>query len=261
MHLQDRLGDIVKIRLHQYLSRTGHFKTKAKAKQAVWDGKITIGNKIVKDISYEFNPSKREVRIGDLPLNIPTEYTYFILNKPEGVICSRINKHERFLGKKSVFELFSDCTDRKTSDSLVTVGRLDEGTTGLLIVTNDGSLVNEIANPSNNIGKTYNLRVANKITSEDISSLTEGIEIYHSDDESLTSYTTRPAKVSKISDYDVEITIYEGKKRQIRRMLEALGNRVLFLHRASIGDLYLEEYSIDPGEYVEVSRKEITGKI
>ena len=67
--------------------------------------------------------------------------------------------------------------------------------------------------------------------------------------------------MSKISDYDVEITIYEGKKRQIRRMLEALGNRVLFLHRASIGDLDLEEYSIDPGEYVEVDRKEITGKI
>ena len=108
----------MKIRLHQFLSRTGHFNSKGKAKRAVWDGKITVGGKTVRDISYEFNPSKREVKIDGSTLTIPENYSYFILNKPEGVICSRINKQESFLGKKSVFDIFSGSLDSKTADSL-----------------------------------------------------------------------------------------------------------------------------------------------
>ena len=251
----------MKIRLHQFLSRTGHFNSKGKAKRAVWDGKITVGGKTVRDISYEFNPSKREVKIDGSTLTIPENYSYFILNKPEGVICSRINKQESFLGKKSVFDIFSGSLDSKTADSLVSVGRLDEGTTGLLIVTNDGILVDEIANPKNSVDKTYILRASSKITSKDISSLRAGIEISYSDDGERIRYTTAPAKVLRISDYSIEITIFEGKKRQIRRMMEKLGNRVLDLHRSSIGKLKLDEFSLDPGQYIEVTREDIIGSI
>ncbi len=251
----------MKIRLHQFLSRTGYFNSKNKAKQAVWDGKITVGGKTVKDISYEFNPAKREVKIDDSTLTIPENYSYFILNKPKGVICSRINKHESFLAKKSVFDIFSDGLDSNTADSLVTVGRLDEGTTGLLIVSNDGILVNEIANPKSNIGKTYILRAMSKITSEDISSLRDGIEISHSDDGEQVRYTTTPANVLRIGDYSIEITIFEGKKRQIRRMMETLGNQVLDLHRSSIGKLELDEFSLNPGQYLEVAREDIISRI
>jgi len=251
----------LKIRLHQFLSRSGHFKTKGDAKQAVWDGKVTVGGKIVKDISYEFNPKKREVKIGVTTLELPNQYRYFILNKPEGVICSRMNKHEIFLGKESVFNIFSSDLDSRTYDSLVTVGRLDEGTTGLLIVTNDGGLVNEVANPSSNIGKKYELKVASRITSGDIESLQEGIEIQNSDNEDFGPYLTAPADVTVISDYNIEITIFEGKKRQIRRMLEKLGNRVLSLNRIAIGKLELNEYSLNPGQYMEVTRDEIMSKI
>jgi len=251
----------MKIRLHQFLSRTGYFNSKNKAKQAVWDGKITVGGKTVKDISYEFNPAKREVKIDDSTLTIPENYSYFILNKPKGVICSRINKHESFLGKKSVFDIFSDGLDSNTADSLVTVGRLDEGTTGLLIVSNDGILVNEIANPKSNIAKTYILRAISKITSEDISSLRDGIEISYSDYGEQVRYTTTPANVLRIGDYSIEITIFEGKKRQIRRMMEKLGNRVLDLHRSSIGKLELDEFSLNPGQYLEVAREDIISRI
>ena len=116
----------------------------------------------MKDISYEFNPDKREVIYNGIRLSLPINYHYFILNKPKGVICSRINKHERGLNKKSVFSLFENLDDPNVLDSLVTVGRLDEDTTGLLILTNDGSLVNDIANPSKNIGKTYSLKKVSK---------------------------------------------------------------------------------------------------
>tara|TARA_B100000965_G_scaffold63697_1_gene49494 strand:- start:19487 stop:20248 length:762 start_codon:yes stop_codon:yes gene_type:complete len=251
----------MKIRLHQFLSRTGHFSSKNKLKKAVWDGSVSVGGRVVKDISYEFNPDKREVIYNGISLSLPSNYDYFILNKPKGVICSRINKHERSLNKKSVFSLFENLVDSKVLDSLVTVGRLDEGTTGLLILTNDGSLVNDIANPSKNIGKTYSLKVSKRVTSELINSIRKGVSIDIIRDGLTEEYTTMPALVTKLSDYSIEVTIFEGKKRQIRRMIEVLGNRVLQLHRSSIGSLDLEAYSLEPGQYKEESREEIVQRI
>ena len=251
----------MKIRLHQFLSRTGHFSSKNKAKNAVWEGSISVGGRIVKDISYEFNPEKREVLFKGIKLSLPSNYEYFILNKPAGVICSRINKHERYLNKNSVFSLFEGHIDSRVMDSLVTVGRLDEGTTGLLIITNDGSLVNDIANPSKNIGKTYLLKVSKRITPELISSIRTGVSIDITRNEIVEEYLTMPAEVTKISDYSIEVTIYEGKKRQVRRMVESLGNRVLELHRSSIGGLNLDTYSLNSGEYKKESREVIMERI
>ncbi len=247
----------MKIRLHQFLSRTGHFSSKSNVKNAIWDGSISVGGRIVKDISYEFNPDKREVIYNGTRLALPSNYRYFILNKPKGVICSRINRHERSLNKKSVFSLFENLVDSKVLDSLVTVGRLDEDTTGLLILTNDGSLVNDLANPSKNIGKTYSVKVSERITSELIDSIRKGVSIDITRDGVVEEYTTMPARVTKHSDYSIEVTIFEGKKRQIRKMIQVLGNRVLQLHRTSIGSLDLEAYSLDPGQYKEGSREEI----
>ena len=251
----------MKIRLHQFLSRTGHFSSKNKAKNAVWEGSISVGGRIVKDISYEFNPEKREVLFKGIKLSLPSNYEYFILNKPAGVICSRINKHERSLNKNSVFSLFEGRIDSRVLDSLVTVGRLDEGTTGLLIMTNDGSLVNDIANPSKNIGKTYAVKVSKRVTSELISSIRMGVSIDITRDGMTEEYLTMPAEVTKISNYSIEVTIFEGKKRQIRRMIESLGNRVLELHRSSIGGLNLDAYSLNSGEYKKESREVIMDRI
>ncbi len=250
----------MKIRLHQFLSRTGHFSSKSKVKKVIWDGSISVGGRVVKDISYEFNPGKREVIYNGTRLVLPSNYRYFVLNKPKGVICSRINKHEKSLNKKSVFSLFENLVDSKVLDSLVTVGRLDEGTTGLLILTNDGSLVNDIANPSKNIGKTYSVKVSKRITPELIDSIRKGVRIEITRDGVNEEYTTMPARVTKHSDYNIEITIFEGKKRQIRKMIQILGNRVLKLHRTSIGSLDLKAYSLGPGQYKEESREEILQK-
>jgi pseudouridine synthase len=144
---------------------------------------------------------------------------------------------------------------------LVTVGRLDEGTTGLLIMTNDGSLVNDIANPSKNIGKTYAVKVSKRVTSELISSIRMGVSIDITRDGMTEEYLTMPAEVTKISNYSIEVTIFEGKKRQIRRMIESLGNRVLELHRSSIGGLNLDAYSLNSGEYKKESREVIMDRI
>ena len=105
------------------------------------------------------------------------------------------------------------------------------------------------------------MKVSTRVTSELIGSIRKGVTIDIGRDGLPVEYTTMPARVTKLSDYSIEVTIFEGKKRQIRRMIEVLGNRVLELHRASIGNLDLESYSLDLGQYIEESREEIVQRI
>ena len=96
----------MKIRLHQFLSKCGIFSSKAEVKKAIWDGDITVNGSLVKNISFEFNTNKKTVMYKNKELHLPTENVYFLLNKPDGYICSRLNSHERELDKKSVYEIF-----------------------------------------------------------------------------------------------------------------------------------------------------------
>ena len=167
----------MKIRLHQFLSKSGRFKSKSDVKSAIWEGLITVNGRVVKDIAYEFNPRKRVVTFGEETLELPSEESYFLLNKPAGVICSRLNKQESYLGKKSVFEIFEDRVNTSTFQSLVTVGRLDEFTTGFLLVTTDGKIVHKITNPEGGIGKTYRVEVKSEIDERQAKSIREGVRI------------------------------------------------------------------------------------
>ena len=96
----------MKLRLHQFLSKTGHFTSKREVKEAVWSGDITVNDSVVKDIAFQFNARKKEVAYRGTPLRLPSEERTFLLNKPRGVVCSRLNSQEAALGKRSVFEVF-----------------------------------------------------------------------------------------------------------------------------------------------------------
>ena len=96
----------MKLRLHQFLSKTGDFTSKADVKQAIWDGDVTVNGSVVKNIAFEFNPAKRIVEFQGRILKLPITDFYFLLNKPQGYICSRLNSQERELNKTSVYELF-----------------------------------------------------------------------------------------------------------------------------------------------------------
>ena len=125
----------------------GRVRIKARRKEAVWAGDITVNGSVVKNISFQFNPEQTRHYRGDV-LELPEEHVTLILNKPPGYVCSRINKHERSLGKTPVFDLLPDHLSQRDKDRMLTVGRLDEATTGMLVLTTDGRTVNRVWTPN-----------------------------------------------------------------------------------------------------------------
>ena len=250
-----------KIRLHQFLSKCGVFESKRELKNAVWKGLVEVNGSQVRDISFEFNPLKRKVTFKGERLFLPEKESYFLLNKPPGFICSRIGVNERGLGKKSVFDLFAGKIDDVTFNSLVTVGRLDEDTTGFLLLTTDGKMVQNIANPVNNVSKTYLVRTEGRITERQVSKIREGVFVSISDGRDSENYVSKPSNIFLEDQCTAVLTIAEGKKREIRRIFQALGNFVEDLHRVSIGEMQLSEYGLDEGEYLEITLQEIEEKI
>jgi len=250
--MQDQQTRPVKVRLHQFLSRTGIFSSKRDVKDAIWAGEITVGGSVVKDISFQFNANTKTVEWNGEALRLPGLHHTFVLNKPTDVICSRLNKQERALGKRSVFSVIRKMVNDSVFDRLLTVGRLDEQTTGLLLLTTDGHLVHDITSPDKHVEKTYAVSLDRELQSADIKILSEGLIIDLEVDGVTTPYTTAPANVSVNEQGLVLLTISEGKKRQVRRMFAALDYTVERLHRVSIGDLNLGTFGVEPGQAVEI---------
>ena len=247
----------MKLRLHQFLSKCGEFTSKSDVKQAIWDGDITVNDSVIKNIAYEFKPAKRTVKYRGKELFLPQSDVYFLLNKPAGCICSRLNSQELELNKVSVYELFRNAVEPTVYETLVTVGRLDEDTTGLLLVTTDGKLVHSITDPNRKIKKTYRIETEEPITDAQLDSIRKGVNVSVVEYGSLEEFQTRPAIIDLESPSCALLTIDEGKKRQIRRMFTTLGNHVSRLHRVSTEGLVLEEYALEPGQFCSITREDI----
>jgi pseudouridine synthase len=245
----------VKVRLHQFLSRTGQFSSKREVKEAVWSGEVTVAGSVVKDIAFQFNANTKEVHWMGEQLHLPGLHHTYVLNKPRGVICSRLNRQERSLGKHSVFELLKEHVDESTYDRMLTVGRLDEATTGLLILTTDGQLVHRIASPESKVDKTYAVKTEKPVAEHDLSALRQGVTIELEENGEVSTYKTGPARVEVEKDGTLLLTISDGKKRQVRRMFGVLGYEVIDLHRRSIGGLNLALLNIAEGASVEMDQR------
>ena len=243
--------------LHQFLSKTGKFASKQDITDAVHAGKVLVDGVAQQDTHYQFNPNVRNVIYRGKTLT-QVEKVYIVLNKPEKYVCSRLNRPEQDLQKHSVFELMKKLNlSTRVEQSLFTVGRLDEDTTGLLLLTNDGDFCNKIINADARIPKVYKVTLRDAITDAQHRALKTGVTIDLEQDGVHESYMTRPAKIQ----IDIEnrrivfITIDEGKKRQIRRMFESIGNEVVALTRISIGELTLESHSLKLGECKRVDAR------
>ena len=167
---------------------------------------------------------------------------YYIMNKPKGVVCTASDDR----GRKTVMDLLPDNIGR-----VFPVGRLDYATEGLLILTNDGDLAFRLTHPSTEIPKTYMAKIEGTLTEKDLNPIRSGIE--------LDGVLTKKCKahiVETNKDYTkVEITIKEGKNRQVRRMFEAIGKNVELLRRVSIGQLRLK--GLDRGQFRPLTEQEI----
>ncbi len=236
-------------RLRAYLMRTGEFKRSAEVVRLVESGKVSINGKVI--TNPEFHIGKKDViEIKGLGIGKPRPLVYIIFNKPVGYVCQKTNK------EKSIYGLIDEISeiDKETKKTLFCVGRLDKDTEGLLIVTNDGKLSDRLTKPGKSIYKTYFVETEKAISSEDLKKLEKGVEIQNVD--TKEKFSVRALKTKLLSEKQAEITIDEGKKRQVRLMFETIGNNVVHLKRIGIGSLKIEDldnkgYAITPKEHLE----------
>lgn len=240
----------MKIRLHQYLSRTGIFKSKKDIMNAVKSGEVKIEDKVITNQHYQFNV-RRKVTWKENKLKLKKNDVYILLNKPQGYLSSRLTKNDE--GKKSVFQLVGD------DKTLFCAGRLDEDTTGLLVITNDGKLSHRLTNPGKGIKKTYEAVLEKPVSRTD--EIERGVTIILEENNIESEYKTKPCHIKKIDSFTVQITLSEGKKREVRRIFEAVGNKVKKLRRISIGNLSLEKLGIASGAYLKVDKKFIEANL
>ncbi len=181
----------------------------------------------VTTLGFKVDPEKTAITVDGVEVAIPARKVYLLLNKPVGYTSTRFDPH----AKHTVMELVPG------SSNLFPVGRLDVNTSGLMILTNDGELANFLTHPSYEVEKTYVSEVTGKVSTQEITRLQRGIQL----DEGVTA----PARARLVSFSPrenrsiVEITIREGRKRQIRRMFAALGHKVVRLKRTAIGPIKL----------------------
>lgn len=224
-------------RLDQFLAHTTDL-SRALAKTALRHKKVTVNGVITKDASLKISQDDVVTLEGQI-LCAPTIH-YFALNKPMGYVCS----HEDD-GHLSVFRLI----DITNPYALHVAGRLDQDTTGLVLLTEDGVWSHSITHPKRLYKKTYLVHCADPITENDIVALEQGVMLHGE------ANPTKPAKVEMIDSKVILLTISEGKYHQVRRMLASIGNKVIELHRTSIGAIQLDDLPL--GEYRELTLEEI----
>ncbi len=214
------------MRINKYLAECG-VASRRNADELIKSGRVMVNGKKMTEPGYIVNPDNDTVIVDGKRVRLVAKYTYIMLNKPKGCICT--SKDE--LGRKTVFDYLKDI-DKKLS----TVGRLDYDSEGLLLFTNDGALINKLTHPSNQVSKTYIVKIKGEIKESELAQLRKGVDLAEGE------FTGR-AK-AKLLGYSndisrIEVTIFEGKNRQIRRMFETIGKEVLFLKRKAIAELQL----------------------
>lgn len=234
-------------RLQKFLAQSG-ISSRRKSEQLITLGKIKVNGKIVTELGTKINPEIDIIEYNGRIIKRDINKIYILLNKPIGYVTTVKDQFNR----NTVMELVKSIKER-----VVPVGRLDMYTSGALILSNDGDFVNKVTHPSYEIEKTYNVTVVGIITNEDINMLSSGVKIINNEEE----YLTKPAK-AKILKIDKEknlsrlqITIHEGKNREVRKMCESIGKKVLALHRCKIGNIDVKDLPL--GKWRYLTKREI----
>ena len=233
------------MRLAKFLAHAG-VASRRGAEDIVRAGRVTVGGEVVTDPARDVDATNR-VAVDGRGLRGAEERTVYLVNKPRGVVSTAKDTH----GRPTVVSLV-----RGERARLYPVGRLDADTTGLILLTNDGDLANQLTHPRFQVPKTYIVEVTGGFVPEArLRRLREGVD--HDDGK------TAPPQVRQLSPGVLQITIREGRKRQVRRMIEAVGRRVMDLRRVRFGPLGLGD--LPPGKVrkltaVEVERLRNTAK-
>ena len=229
-----------KIRLQKFLSEAG-IASRRKAEEMIRSGLVKVNGKIA-NIGDSVDPKTDSVSVGGKKVKKENSLRYILLNKPRGYVTTTDDD----LGRKCVLELVSGVKER-----IYPVGRLDRISEGALILTNDGEFANAMMHPSKHVPKTYRVTVRPGITLEQVDILSTGVDI--------DGRMTAPADVRVLSKEDgraaLEIVLYEGRNRQIRRMCEALELEVARLKRTAVGSVKLG--MLKTGEWRDLTPQEV----
>jgi 23S rRNA pseudouridine2605 synthase len=229
------------MRINRFLARAGAASRRG-AEALIAEGRVTVNGETVTKLATTVDPATDRVELDGVVITLPETLTYIALNKPPGFVVTLSDPH----GRRTVADLVSG-----VSAGVVPVGRLDAATEGLLILTDDGELAHRIAHPSFEIDKVYEVEASGVLTDEERAVLESGIE--------LDGRVTAPAVVRTLSAGPdltrAEITIHEGRKRQVRRMFELIGHEVTGLRRTRVGPIELGELA--QGEWRHLREDEL----
>ena len=228
------------VRLNKYIADAG-ICSRRKADELIGNGNVKVNGAVMKELGYQVENGD-VVKVNGKVIDAVGKKVYVVVNKPLGYITSMDDDKDR----ATVAELVSDIPER-----LFPVGRLDYNTSGLLIMTNDGQLTYTLTHPKHEVYKTYIAKVAGVLSDARVAKLRKGVDI--------GGFITSPAKVKVIKQMPrhaiVEISIREGKNRQVRKMFASVGNMVQELQRVSIGEIKLGR--LMEGHYRKLNREEI----
>lgn len=215
--------------------------SRRKAEEFILEGSVTVNGQVA-EIGMKADPERDHIKLDGKLLTKPQQKVYLIINKPRGVITSLSDPQ----GRPTIKGFLRDIKYR-----VYPVGRLDYHSEGLVLLTNDGELAHAVMHPANKIAKTYQVKVKGHIDEVKINRLSKGIK--------LEEGMTQPAEIKKIGETEsnswLDVTLYEGKKRQIRRMFEAVGHPVLKLKRIKIDGIHLGD--LGTGEIRHLTPQEI----
>lgn len=231
-------------RLQKFLASSG-VASRRKAEELILNGKIKVNGNVVTELGTKIIPGVDKVEYLGKEVKFKKEYVYVLLNKPINYVTTVKDQFDR----NTVIDLV-----KGEGHNLLPVGRLDMYTSGALILTNDGDFIYHVTHPKHEVEKTYTVTLRGKILNEEVQNLKKGVII---DNE----YLTKPAKV-KILKIDeeknisrLEIVIHEGKNRQVRKMCEAVGKKIIALHRSKIGNISVKTLKIGAWRYL--TKKEV----
>ncbi len=223
------------IRLNKYLANLG-IASRRDIKDLLKHQVVTVNGERVKESGFRIDPDTDDIRLNGKKIK-PPEMVYYLLNKPKGIVSTTADEY----GRKNVTSLIPE------KQRIYPVGRLDKDTTGLLILTNDGTLTNLLTHPRFHVDKLYRLQIKGGVTNEQLRALRHGVLL----DDGITA----PAQVSVVNNSILEMKIHEGRNRQIRRMCETVGVSLLELQRIKFGPLSLGSLPI--GKFRKLTTSEI----
>ncbi|MAY42544.1 MULTISPECIES: pseudouridine synthase [unclassified Neptuniibacter] len=227
------------MRLDKYLSQSTDYSRK-EVRRFLKMGEVTLNGEEVRDPSMHVNEVEDEIYLNGYPLEAPGE-KYLMLNKPLGCVCSNNDGTH-----PSVLSFI----DLPRANELVICGRLDVDTTGLVLITTDGKWAHRITSPKHKTGKLYQVVTADPIPEDAVDKFAQGMMLIND------KVRTKPAELRITASNEAEVILTEGRYHQVKRMFGAIGNKVEELHRASIGNIHLDE-DLELGEYRFLTDQEI----